>query len=85
MKKSQIVLGASAFILAIAAAFTSKAKASSNVATFITISGARVGVPFPNCNTVVNKNCTIQTAQGFIHTVYIETAGTSVKTLQKPL
>jgi len=83
MKKSQIVLGASAFILAIAAAFTSKVMASENIDTFITIGFARVSVPFPGCTTELNTPCMIRTnIYGYLHTVYIETMGSRIITLQ---
>jgi len=74
MKKSQIVLGASAFVLAIAAAFTSKVKADVNQRTFITIFSMRVDVANPGCSSGA-KSCTIVTMlRQTHHRVYNKTA-----------
>jgi len=49
MKKSQVVLGASALILALAAAFTAKVKSYANQRTFYTIATIRHDIVGPFC------------------------------------
>jgi len=73
MKKSQVVLGASAFILAIAAAFTTKAKADTNQRTFYTIATVRHDVANPGCVSGA-KPCTIVTVGQTHRKVYNKTA-----------
>lgn len=72
MKKSQIILGASAFILAIAAAFTSKAKATSNLRTYFTVNSQKFDTQVQCFGGPLA--CTVITVDGHSRKVYNVTA-----------